>query len=101
MSVHYLRADNEAAAVAALTLLRNDDGWIKDGPGWTLSIIGPVTVSDAVPGDDGEIVTPPDIDWRWHANLLLEDDCPQRAEILAAIAAVEIAAPTHPVLAFS
>ena len=69
-----LRAADEAALAAACPFLRglDDEGapcWLTAGNGWALDLIGPVALSPGQYDEDGNEVTPPVIDSRYHANL--------------------------------
>ncbi|AWJ91413.1 hypothetical protein Sp245p_16335 (plasmid) [Azospirillum baldaniorum] len=82
-----LRADTEQALAAALPWLRTADGWVLTGPPdarHDLDPIGALVRVEAVLDYDGNTVTPADVDGRFHANLLLDDDHPDATAILAA-----------------
>lgn len=74
----YFRADNEAAFVAswptlaANALPRN----------WDADHVGSVTTTPGTYDEDGNEVTPPVVDGRYHVNLLVRDtdpECPNAA----------------------
>ncbi|NUB07018.1 hypothetical protein FW320_12640 [Azospirillum sp. Vi22] len=82
-----LRADTEQALASALPWLRSADGWVLTGPPdarHDLDPIGALVRVEAVLDYDGNTVTPADVDERFHANLLLDDDHRDAAAILAA-----------------
>ncbi|MCO5129835.1 MAG: hypothetical protein M9932_04630 [Xanthobacteraceae bacterium] len=72
----YLRAPDHDALIEALPFLAfDDDGAVGDTDRYAMDLIGPVIVSDAVIGGDGEtVVTPAVMDDRYHANLRLLDE---------------------------
>ena len=88
----HLQAEDEAALVAALPLLRGEQETV-DGvktPVWTS---GPhhavdagiaIVTTPAVLDDEGKVTTPAVLDPRFHANLRLDEDHPGRDAILAA-----------------
>lgn len=70
----YLRAGNAGALASACPFLRgeNEDGdryWITSGDGWAFDPIGPIVTSPGTYDEEGEELTPPVIDNRFHANL--------------------------------
>lgn len=66
----YLRAATEADLITACPFLRGpDDIWITGTADYALSIIGPVVTTPGEYDDEGEEITPPVIDARFHANL--------------------------------
>jgi len=75
----YLRAGNAGALASACPFLRGEDEegnryWIAAGDGFALDVIGPVEIAPGEYGDDGEIITPPVIDDRFHVNLRCTED---------------------------
>lgn len=90
-----LRAASEATLAAALPMLRstNEVGkaiWLTSGQFHALDPAIPIVAQPAVSSLNAlgiEIVLSAAImDNRWHANLAVRDDNPQRAAIVAAIA---------------
>lgn len=70
----YLRAHSEADLITACPFLRgtNDEGvpvWITGTADYALSIIGPVVTTPGTYDDEGQEITPPVVDARFHANL--------------------------------
>lgn len=92
----YLRADTEAGLIAACPFLRGpDDFWITGTADYALSIIGPVVTTPGTYDDEGEELTPPVVDARFHANL-------RCTEAIAALVPPEVIVnpdpePHHPV----
>lgn len=70
-----LRADDEAALIAALPMLRGEDAggapcWLTAGPVCDLDVIGPLALTAPVTDpESGEVATPAIVDERFHANL--------------------------------
>jgi hypothetical protein len=109
---YYLRGDTEADLIAALPMLRfhNDavtdkdgnvveaeqDGWETSGQHHAIDVMGACILSPAVMSEDGEtVVTPAEIDERFHVNLRLRSNHPDHAEIVEAIAPF-VVTPGHP-----
>lgn len=70
----FLRAETEAALIAALPFARgpDEDGqpiWLGSGDGYALDLIGPMVTTEGTYDGDGAELTPPVIDQRFHANL--------------------------------
>lgn len=70
----HLRAGNAGALTSACPFLRGEDEngeryWITSGDGFALDVIGSVIVENGTYDQDGNEVTPPVIDNRFHANL--------------------------------
>ncbi|WP_173931398.1 hypothetical protein [Chelativorans sp. Marseille-P2723] len=70
----YLRAGNAGALVSACPFLRGEDErgkrfWITAGDGFVLDVIGPVVITPGEHDDEGDEITPPVIDGRFHVNL--------------------------------
>lgn len=70
----YLRTATEAAMIAALSFARGEteDGdpiWLTCGEGFAFDPIGPMVTEPGTYDEEGEEVTPPTIDSRFHANL--------------------------------
>ena len=78
-----LRADTMAEFEAGLKLagvwVQVEDEW-QLAPGMELDVIGPITLTAAVYGDDYIIVTPAVVDSRIHANLRLSPEVVARNE---------------------
>lgn len=103
-TTYTLRALSQATLIAALPMLRGKDEagkavWLTGGPFHALDAGIPIVVVDAVTVLDAEglpvVVSPAVMSTRWHANLALRADHPQRAAIEAAIAPF-IVTPTTP-----
>ncbi|KAA0572264.1 hypothetical protein FZ983_32350 [Azospirillum sp. B21] len=75
MPVLRLRADDEAALIEALPMLRGADEagapcWLTAGPVCDLDPIGPLALTAPVTDPEtGEVTEPAVVDERWHANL--------------------------------
>lgn len=65
----YLRVATEAALASALPFAREDDEWIMASHDFALDLIGPVVTTDGTYDEDGEELTAPVLDARYHANL--------------------------------
>lgn len=71
----FLRAGNAGALASACPWLRGMDEetgerfWIHAGPGFAFDPIGPLETASATYDENGEELTPPVIDGRFHANL--------------------------------
>ena len=71
----YLRADTEAAALAALagTPLCTNGRWIESGSGFALVVLGPLISTPAAWAPDGEtLVSAATWDARFHLNVRLQ-----------------------------
>jgi len=94
-----MRFDNEAQAIETLPMLRDEDGWVRDGDSYTLVLVGRIMESEGVPGEDpdGPPLVPPTYKPGWHADILVTDACPDKTTILEAVApyVVEPAGPRH------
>ena len=91
-----LRAPDEAALADACPFLRGEDAdgapcWQTAGAGYALDVIGAVTLVWGTVDEDGNEITPPVIDGRYHANLRCSD------AIAALVPAAMIATPDAPV----
>jgi len=86
----YLRADSESALAVAMPWFRREDAWVTASHHHALDLIGPITTTPAILDENGEVVTPAMIDGRYHANLRLFGDHPDREAILAGLEAVRI-----------
>ncbi|MFP5516925.1 MAG: hypothetical protein ACLGJC_28060 [Alphaproteobacteria bacterium] len=70
-----LRANTEAALIAALPMLRGEDAdgapfWLIAGPVCDVDVIGPLALTAPVTDpDSGEVATPAVVDERFHANI--------------------------------
>ena len=70
-----LRADDEAALIEALPMLRgaDEDGapcWLTAGPVCDVDVIGPLALTaPVVDPDSGEVTEPAVVDERFHANV--------------------------------
>lgn len=65
----YLRAGNAGALASACPFLRSEGKWPTTGDGFALDIIGPVVTEPGTYDDEGQELTPPVMDNRFHANL--------------------------------
>lgn len=66
----FLRADTPAALAAACPYLVDDEGgWVLSGDSFAFDPIGPVVLVPGIYDDEGNEVTPPIVDDRFHANL--------------------------------
>lgn len=65
----FIRASDAEALATACPFLRGEDGWITSGDGWALDPIGPIVTTPGNYDEDGNEVTSPVIDSRFHANL--------------------------------
>ena len=71
----YLRADTEAGLKSSLPwALDEEGGWVLFTERYALDLIGPVEITPAVLDVDGNLITPAEIDARYHANLRLLDE---------------------------
>ena len=82
-----MRFDNEAQAIETLPMLRDEDGWVRDGDSYTLVLVGRIMESEGVPGEDpdGPPLVPPTYKLGWHCDLQMTT-YPDRAAILEAAA---------------
>lgn len=94
-----LRFDTEAAAAAALPMLRMGGQWMTASHHHGLCLIGRVTATPAVLDASGTVVTPAVMDERWHANLRLLDH-PDEASIVAACQPYTVN-PPHPAVVWA
>lgn len=66
----HLRADTEADLAAAVPFAHDDEhGWLTSGDGYALDLIGPLVTQQGTYDDDGNEISPPEVDARFHANL--------------------------------
>ena len=75
----YLRTDTAEALAAACPFLRSkdEDGadiWLLAGDGFAFDPIGPVVTVPGTYDEEGNEITPPVIDNRFHANLRCTTD---------------------------
>lgn len=65
----YLRASTPETLASACPFLWGEDGWITSSDCWAFDPIGPIVSTPGIYDEDGNEVTPPVIDDRFHANL--------------------------------
>lgn len=70
----HLRADTEADMISSLPWAYVDGAWATSTAAYALDLIGPLSVTPPVIDEHGNVVTPADIDRRFHANIRLLDD---------------------------
>ena len=88
---HYLRAATEADLKAALPWAVDGEGeWITGGKTYALDLIGGVVTEPGTYDEDGNELTAPVIDDRFHANLHAN------ADFAEDVSGVEITAPATP-----
>ena len=95
----YLQAEDEAALIAALPMLRGEDR--EGGPTWTsgphhaVDAGIPIVTTPAVLDGRGEVATAAVLDPRFSLNLRLDEGHPDRDAIAAAAQPFAVA-PRHP-----